>query len=378
MPVHHFVDDRSCVERGLRNYWGYNSIGYFAPDARYAATATRAAGARVQGDGARRSTRAGIEVILDVVYNHTAEGNHLGPTLSLRGIDNAVLLPAGARRPALLHGLHRHRQQLDLHAPARPEADHGQPALLGAGDARGRLPLRPRVGARRASCTTSTGCGFFDIIHQDPLLSQDKLIAEPWDIGPGGYQVGNFPVLWAEWNGKYRDTMRKFWKGDAGRGRASPPLDRVAATCTSRTAAARRQHQLHHGARRLHPARPGHLQREAQRGQRRGTTRTATTTTARGTAASRGRPTSQRSTRCASASSATSSRRCCSRRACRCCSAGTSSAAPSTATTTPSARTTRSAGSTGTTTSRPSSLLAFASGSSSCGASTRSSAGAPS
>ena len=200
---------------------------------------------------------------------------------------------------------------------------------------------------------------FFDVIHQDPILSQVKLIAEPWDVGPGGYQVGNFPVLWSEWNGIYRDTMRDFWRGAGQRRRVRAPPDRLQRPLPGRRPAPVRVGQLHHRARRLHAARPRLLQREAQRGQPARTTATGRTTTARGTAASRARPTTPRSTRCASASSATSSPRCCSPRARRCCSAATRSRARRAATTTAGARTTRSPGSTGSSTSARERQLEF-------------------
>ena len=153
MPVHQFVHDAHLVERGLRNYWGYNSIGFFAPHNEYAAArAARAPRCASSRRMVRALHAAGIEVILDVVYNHTAEGNHLGPDALLQGHRQRRLLPPGRRRPALLHGLHRHRQQPQHAPPARAAADHGLAALLGAGDARRRLPLRPRrdAGARAA------------------------------------------------------------------------------------------------------------------------------------------------------------------------------------------------------------------------------------
>ena len=190
---------------------------------------------------------------------------------------------------------------------------------------------------------------FFDVIHQDPVLSQVKLIAEPWDVGPGGYQVGNFPVLWSEWNG---DLPRQRC-ATSGAARRSVGEFASRFTGSERPLRGRRPRpvrldQLHHRPRRLHAARPRLLQREAQRGQPARTTATAPTTTAPGTAASRAPTDDPRCSSCARASSATSSPRCCSPRACRCCSAATSSAAPSRATTTPGARTTRSPGSTGT------------------------------
>ena len=271
MPVHHHADDRHLVERGLTNYWGYNTLALLrARHPLLGARAARRVGARVQADGAG-AARAGLEVILDVVYNHTAEGNHLGPTLSLRGIDNASYYRLRARRPALLPGLHRLRQHAEHAEPARAAAHHGQPAVLGARDARRRLPLRPgeRAGAR-AVRRRQLGA-FFDIIHQDPVLSQVKLIAEPWDLGDGGYQVGNFPVLWTEWNGKYRDAMRRVLARRRPRRRRARDAPRgQQRSVRAQRPPSVREHQLRHRARRLHAARSRQLQREAQRGQRRG------------------------------------------------------------------------------------------------------------
>ena len=215
MPVHHFIHDKHLRDRGLVNYWGYNSIGYFAPDPRYATT--RSPGQVVNEFKTMVKTlhRDGIEVILDVVYNHTAEGNHLGPTLAFRGIDNWAYyrLTGGGRyymdytgTGNTLNMLHPRVVQMimdSLRYWVQEMHVDGFRFDLAATLAR-ELHEVDRLSA------------FFDIIHQDPVLSQVKLIAEPWDVGEGGYQVGNFPVLWAEWNGKYRDNIRKFWKGDGG------------------------------------------------------------------------------------------------------------------------------------------------------------------
>ena len=213
MPVHQFVTDSHLSEKGLGNYWGYNTIGFFAPHNAYAASGIRGQQVQEFKTMVRALHQAGIEVILDVVYNHTAEGNHLGPTLSFRGIDNAALLPAGGRRPALLHGHHRDREQPAHAAPARAPDDHGLAALLGARHARGRLPVRP---GRHPGPPVPRGGPAVRVLRPGPagpVVSQVKLIAEPWDVGDGGYQVGNFPPLWSEWNGKYRDTIRDFWRG---------------------------------------------------------------------------------------------------------------------------------------------------------------------
>jgi glycogen operon protein len=216
MPVHQFVTDQYLVDKGLENYWGYNSIGFFAPDVRYSSRGR--IGEQVDEFKTMVKTfhQAGIEVILDVVYNHTAEGNHLGPTLGFRGIDNAAYyrLVADDRRYYMdytgcgntLNMLHPRTLQLIMDSLRYWVQDmHVDGFRFDLASALAReLHEVDRLGA------------FFDIIHQDPVLSQVKLIAEPWDLGEGGYQVGNFPVLWAEWNGLYRDTVRAFWKGDEG------------------------------------------------------------------------------------------------------------------------------------------------------------------
>ena len=214
MPVHFFVDDRHLVERGLKNYWGYNTLGFFAPDPRYCYA--KIPGEQVVEFKAMVKTlhREGIEVILDVVYNHTAEGNELGPTLSFKGIDNPAYyrLVSSNQRYCFdytgtgntLNALHPRSLQLIMDSlrywVTEMHVD-GFRFDLAAALARG-LHDVDRLSA------------FFDIIHQDPVLSQVKLIAEPWDVGEGGYQVGNFPVLWAEWNGQYRDAARNLWRSD--------------------------------------------------------------------------------------------------------------------------------------------------------------------
>ena len=212
MPVHAFVDDRHLIERGLRNYWGYNSIGFFAPEPRYSATDTL--------DEFKTMVKtlhsAGIEVILDVVYNHTAEGNQLGPTLSFRGIDNPVyyrLVGNDARYYMDYTGTGntlnmRHPRVLQL------IMDSLRYWVLEMHVDGFRFDLAATL-ARELHEVDRLGA-FLDIIHQDPVLSQVKLIAEPWDLGEGGYQVGKFPVGWAEWNDKYRDALRAYWKGDGG------------------------------------------------------------------------------------------------------------------------------------------------------------------
>lgn len=213
MPVHHFIEDRHLCDKGLTNYWGYNSIGYFAPDSRYAARGYTGEQVAEFKHMVKALHRAGIEVILDVVYNHTAEGNHMGPTICFRGIDNASYYrltddkryymdytgtgnTLNTRMPYVLQlimdslrywitEMHVDGFRFDLASTLARELH--EVAKLGA---------------------------FFDIIHQDPVISRVKLIAEPWDVGEGGYQVGKFPAGWAEWNGLYRDCMRDFWRGE--------------------------------------------------------------------------------------------------------------------------------------------------------------------
>ncbi len=215
LPVHHFAIDRALAEHGLTNYWGYNSIGFFAPDARYAGGAM---GRQVGEFKSMVKTlhSAGIEVILDVVYNHTAEGNHLGPTLSLRGIDNAAYYRLDPQNPRFYVDFTGTGNSLNMQHPRTVQLimDSLRYWVTEMHVDGFRFDLAP-VLARELYEVNRLGT-FFDIIHQDPVLSRVKLIAEPWDIGPGGYQVGNFPIGWAEWNGKYRDDVRRYWRGDAG------------------------------------------------------------------------------------------------------------------------------------------------------------------
>lgn len=215
MPVHYFIDDRRLVDLGLRNYWGYNSIGYFAPHTAYAADRSPAGAVGEFKQMVKRLHQAGIEVILDVVYNHTAEGNECGPTLGFRGIDNAYYyrLYEHDRRHYLdftgtgntLHMRHPHVLQLIMDSlrywVVEMHVD-GFRFDLAAALAR-ELHEVDRLSA------------FFDLVQQDPVVSQVHLIAEPWDVGEGGYQVGNFPPVWSEWNGRYRDCIRDYWRGHA-------------------------------------------------------------------------------------------------------------------------------------------------------------------
>jgi glycogen operon protein len=214
MPIHHFTHNKFLLDKDLSNYWGYNSIGFFAPHAEYSATGQHGEQVQEFKEMVKAYHKEGIEVILDVVYNHTAEGNHLGPSLAFRGIDN--------------HNYYRLEQEHPLYY-----TDY-----TGTGNTLNMLSSRTlqlvmdslrywatemQVDGFRFDLASTLARGLYDVgrlstfldtIHQDPVISQLKLIAEPWDLGEGGYQVGNFPVLWAEWNGKYRDSVRKFWRGD--------------------------------------------------------------------------------------------------------------------------------------------------------------------
>ena len=216
MPVHHHARDRYLEERGLTNYWGYNSYGYFAPERRFAASKTPAGAVREFKRMVRALHHAGLEVILDVVYNHTAEGNHLGPTLSLKGIDNASYYRLVGDNPRFYMDFTGCGNTLNMQSPQVLQLimDSLRYWVLEMHVDGFRFDLASAL-ARELFEVDRLGA-FFDIIHQDPVLSQVKLIAEPWDLGAGGYQVGNFPVLWTEWNGKYRDTVRRFWRGDGG------------------------------------------------------------------------------------------------------------------------------------------------------------------
>jgi glycogen operon protein len=212
MPVHTFVDDRYLVEKGLSNYWGYNTIGFFAPAARYSASGKVAEFKTM----VKTLHSAGIEVILDVVYNHTAEGSHLGPTLSFRGIDNM----------SYYRLTHDNLRYYDDYTGCGNTLNMQHPRSLQLlMDSLRYWVTQMHVDGFRFDLASALARelhevdrlgAFFDIIRQDPILSQVKLIAEPWDLGEGGYQVGNFPIGWAEWNDKYRDTMRAYWKGDGG------------------------------------------------------------------------------------------------------------------------------------------------------------------
>ena len=216
LPIHHFIDEGNLLDKGLRDYWGYNTLGYFAPMSRYSSSGDTGGQVKEFKEMVKRLHAEGIEVILDVVYNHTCEGNERGPMLSMKGTDNTTyyrVSPDNARYYVDYTGT---GNTLNVYNP--------QVLMLIMDSLRYwvtemhvdgfRFDLASTL-ARELHEVNKLGA-FFDVIHQDPTLADVKLIAEPWDVGEGGYQVGNFPILWAEWNGKYRDTVRKFWKGDDG------------------------------------------------------------------------------------------------------------------------------------------------------------------
>ncbi len=216
MPVHAFVDDQFLLDKGLRNYWGYNTISFFAPDPRF--RAGDAPGSEVQQfkELVKAMHAAGIEVILDVVYNHTAEGNHLGPTMSFRGIDNATYYRVVEDTPRFYMDYTGTGNTLNVRNPQTLQLmmDSLRYWVTDMHVDGFRFDLAAALA--RSLHEVDQLSSFFMLIHQDPTLSQIKMIAEPWDVGPGGYQVGNFPIRWAEWNGRYRDAMRAFWRGDGG------------------------------------------------------------------------------------------------------------------------------------------------------------------
>jgi isoamylase len=213
LPVHHIADESFLRDRGLTNYWGYSSIGFFAPHALYAATGSAGEQVREFKGMVKALHRAGIEVILDVVYNHTAEGNHLGPMLSFRGVDNGSYYRLVPDQPRYYMDFTGTGNSLNPVHPSvlRLIMDSLRYWVIDCHVDGFRFDLASALA--REFYDVDRLSAFFDVVHQDPVLSQAKLIAEPWDVGPGGYQVGNFPVVWTEWNGIYRDTMRDFWRG---------------------------------------------------------------------------------------------------------------------------------------------------------------------
>ncbi|MDR3036270.1 MAG: glycogen debranching protein GlgX, partial [Kitasatospora sp.] len=213
MPVHQFVRDHRLRDLGLTNYWGYNTVGFFAPHSSYSSTGDRGQQVQEFKSMVKALHAAGIEVILDVVYNHTAEGNHLGPTLSFRGLDNASYYRLAKDR----------RFYEDTTGTGNSLLMRSPHVLQMIMDSLRYWVTEMHVDGFRFDLAATLArqfhevdrlSSFFDLVQQDPVVSQAKLIAEPWDLGEGGYQVGNFPPLWTEWNGKYRDTVRDFWRGE--------------------------------------------------------------------------------------------------------------------------------------------------------------------
>ncbi|MCU1415041.1 MAG: glgX [Microbacteriaceae bacterium] len=214
MPVHQFVQDSTLLDKGLRNYWGYNTIGFFAPHNSYSSTGDLGQQVQEFKGMVRAMHDAGIEVILDVVYNHTAEGNHLGPTLSFRGIDNQAYYRLVDDDPQFYMDYTGTGNSLNVRNP------HSLQLIM---DSLRYWVIEMHVDGFRFDLASTLAREFYDVdklstffelVQQDPIVSQVKLIAEPWDVGPGGYQVGGFPPQWTEWNGKYRDTVRDFWRGE--------------------------------------------------------------------------------------------------------------------------------------------------------------------
>ncbi len=345
LPVHTFIDDKHLLEKGLHNYWGYNSIGFFAPDPRYAADHLNTL--REFKEMVARYHEAGLEIILDVVYNHTAEGNEKGPTLSFKGIDNASyyrLLPdqqryyindTGTGNTVNLSHI-RVIQMVTDSLRYWAQEMHVDGFRFDLGTILAREPERLRQ-SERISQGGHAGSG----------AGKLKFIAEPWDCGPGGYQVGGFPPGWAEWNDQFRNTARGFWIGETPAGALGAAAVRIGRHLQSPGTPALVERQFRHCARRLHAGRPGQLQREAQRSQWRGQSRRQLPTTAPGTAVRKVPPRTRPYWPARRASSAIFWQHCCCPRARRCCSPAMNSRAPSAATTMPTARTTRSAGSTG-------------------------------
>ena len=213
MPIHHFVHDQHLLEKGLKNYWGYNTIGFFSPHNDYATDKTPGASVSEFKEMVKKFHQAGIEVILDVVYNHTAEGNHLGPILSFKGIDNSYYYRL-TKDPQYYMDYTGTGNSLNMRNP------HVLQLLM---DSLRYWVLEMHVDGFRFDLASTLArelhdvdrlSSFFDLMQQDPIINQVKLIAEPWDVGEGGYQVGNFPPVWSEWNGKYRDCVRNFWRGE--------------------------------------------------------------------------------------------------------------------------------------------------------------------
>ena len=258
LQVHQHAGERALVDRGMTNYWGYNSLGFLAPDIRYATSANTAV--QEFKTMVRRLHAAGLEVILDAVYNHTAEGDRHGPTLSWRGIDNAAYYRLRPDDPATYLDYSGCGNTLDMRHPrvlqlVMDSLRYWVREMRVDGF---RFDLASALARQRSN--VDMGGGFFDILRRDPVLSQVKLIVEPWDLGRGGYQVGRFPAPFREWNDQFRDIVRRFWRGDGRQvANLATRAGRVQRPICGRRQGSHRQRELPHRARRVHAGRPGRL-----------------------------------------------------------------------------------------------------------------------
>ena len=352
LPVHQNVPESFLVAEGLTNYWGYNTIGFFAPHNGYSA-AVRAGqpGGQVAEFKAMVDAlhQAGLEVILDVVFNHTAEAGPDGPTLCFRGLDNLAYYRIEPGDPGVYYDTTGCGNSLNAGDPITLQLmmDSLRYWLTEMHVDGFRFDLAPTL-ARQDGAFDKVSA-FLDMCSQDPVVSRAKLVAEPWDVGQmDSYDLGRFPPLWREWNGKYRDTHARLLAQPPGRHRrVRQPFHRLVRPVRDRRPPADRLGQPDHRPRRLHPRATWSPTTTSTTRPTARTTATGPATTTPGTAAPKARPTTPASSRCAPASPGPCSPRCCCPSASRCCSAATRWAAPSTATTTPTARTTRRPGSTG-------------------------------
>ena len=352
LPVHQNVPEAFLVQRGLTNYWGYNTIGFLAPHNGYSA-AVRAGrpGGQVAEFKAMVDAlhRAGLEVILDVVFNHTAEAGPDGPTLCFRGLDNLAYYRVEPGNPGIYYDTTGCGNSLNAGDPITLQLmlDSLRYWITEMHADGFRFDLAPTL-ARQDGAFDKVSA-FLDMCSQDPVVRQAKLVAEPWDVGQmDSYDLGRFPPLWREWNGKYRDTHARLLAQPPGRDRrVRQPVHRLLGPVRYGRPPAHLLGQPDHRPRRLHPGATWSPTTTSTTRPTARTTATGPATTIPGTAAPKAPPTTPASSRCAPASPGPCSPRCCCRSACRCCSAAMSWAAPSTATTTPTARTTRSPGSTG-------------------------------
>ena len=306
LPVHHFIDEGQLLDKGLRDYWGYNTLGYFAPMSRYSSSGDDGGQVNEFKQMVKDLHAAGLEVILDVVYNHTCEGNQLGPVLSFKGIDNTTYYRMVQDNCRFYMDYTGTGNTLNVH--------HPQVLKLLMDSLRYWVTEMHVDGFRFDLAATlarelhevSKLSAFFDTIHQDPTLAEVKLIAEPWDVGDGGYQVGQFPILWAEWNGKYRDTVRRFWKGDDGQLSDFATASPAPRTCTSTTDASRTQASTSSPRTTASPSATSSVTTRSTTRPTAKITMTAPTTTTPGTWERKAPPTTPPSTNCVSARFATS------------------------------------------------------------------------